>query len=436
MSLTSDQEWACRELDKAIGASLSRTQAQKHPSEAGSHPAVDDDTDGWLFSDWETTIDDDAFFDNIKDPDDEVFDDLSASTPLDDLDKDDPEDNFTCSQVIAIDEENSERSESQAQECASTGSLRDLEYASDLHEKILETLIPLYCHLPGPGDTKFYSSILWLIILKSLKPNREWLPTRRITQLIAALLFTGRLVVMALMCRGLGVKSRYSQAFSAISHYLEEENEGPMPTLYLLLQPMNWLVSTEQGTLEFNAMDFTGTNIILDRKVLRLTDLGEFVETLVCESEAIISDQLFFGLDICDTAWSPGIVHNELQNISAGYSCFRDPQNEFIEHEHTLICTVLTHLKLQGHFHYLGEGGQIVWKAGACLAYIAACHEVEMRLFVASQTSASEPGRGTEIASHLITNICISGSPPHLQLDPRWTPGGPSQATFDQFFTT
>lgn len=178
-----------------------------------------------------------------------------------------------------------------------------------------------------------------------------------------------------------------------------------MPTLYLLTRPLNHFVSAEQGALAFTAKDFTGTNIIVDGKVLHLHDIRHFIETLIVEIKSLIREKLFFGLDVGDVEWSPTIVHEEPRNTSAGYSCFGDARNEFLGYHDELIRAVLTHPLLRGRFHFLGSDGRIIWKAGACYAYMDTCHEVEMLLFSGSQTSYGEPGRGTEIASHLIGNI-------------------------------
>ena len=64
---------------------------------------------------------------------------------------------------------------------------------------ILHLLIELYRQLPDGRQDKFFSPIIRFAIIASLRPNGQWLPPRRITQLLAVLLFCGREVVMALM---------------------------------------------------------------------------------------------------------------------------------------------------------------------------------------------------------------------------------------------
>jgi hypothetical protein len=66
---------------------------------------------------------------------------------------------------------------------------------------LLNLLLSLYTHLPTGQDGKFYSPILRFIVLYSIKKNGKWLNANQITQIFAALLFCGRLLMMVLMHR-------------------------------------------------------------------------------------------------------------------------------------------------------------------------------------------------------------------------------------------
>lgn len=168
---------------------------------------------------------------------------------------------------------------------------------------------------------------------------------------------------------------------------------------------LNSFSSAEEGTLQFTALDFTGDNVIVSGKVLRLRDIRDFVETIISEVKELIQDQLFFGLDMFDINWSPGVVHEEPRNRTNGYSSFQDPNNPFFHHRFDILKEILTHPFLRGRFHYINKDGQVIWKAGPCFAYMSVCHEIEMLLFCGTQLSVGEPPRGSEIASHLVTNV-------------------------------
>jgi hypothetical protein len=175
--------------------------------------------------------------------------------------------------------------------------------------------------------------------------------------------------------------------------------------MYLVMRFLNHFSSAEQGTIRFTALDFSGDNIIVGGKVLYLRDIGRFVETIISEVKELIHGQLFFGLDTFDINWSPGVMHEEPRNRTIGYSCFGDPSNSFARHKFDVLRVILTHPSLRGRFHFVSKDGKIVWKAGPCFAYMALCHEVEMLLFSGTQTSVGEPGRASELASNLISNI-------------------------------
>jgi hypothetical protein len=77
---------------------------------------------------------------------------------------------------------------------------------------------------------------------------------------------------------------------------------------------LNHFSLAEQGTLQFTALDFSGENIIIAGKVLYLRNIHYFVETIVSEVKEVICSDLFFGLDVFDINWLPGMVHEEPRN--------------------------------------------------------------------------------------------------------------------------
>ena len=175
--------------------------------------------------------------------------------------------------------------------------------------------------------------------------------------------------------------------------------------MYLVMRYLNHFSSAEEGTLRFTALDFSGDNVIVKGQVLYLQDIRYFVEKIISEIKEIFRAHLFFGLDVFDLDWSPGAVHEEPRNRNIGYSCLRDPANSFYGRRFDLLQAILTHPSLCGRFHFVNHERKIIWKAGPCLSYMDTCHEVEMLLFCATQTSVGEPARGSEMASHLISNV-------------------------------
>src|SRR5262245_51190026 len=174
--------------------------------------------------------------------------------------------------------------------------------------------------------------------------------------------------------------------------------------MYLVMRFLNHFASAEEGTFRFTALDCSGDNIIVAGQVLYLRHIRQFVEKIVEEVEEFLRSELFFGLDMFDVRWSPGVVHDEPRNRSAGYSCFYDPVNPF-HGRFDLLQVILSHPSLRGRFYTVSKKREIIWKAAPCFAYMAVCHNVEMLLFCGIQTSVGEPGRASEMAAHLIGNI-------------------------------
>ena len=342
----------------------------------------------------------------------------------------DEQDWYSCVQVAGQDE----HEDSDIDEYEDDGASHKDEPTAMAHHKItdnslqsciLDLLVSLYTQLPTGNDDKFFSPILRFAVLASLQSSGKWLEPRRITHILAVLLFCGREVMMALMhqqlvhdptiryskcvvhllCIVLISESTVIRAFQAIASFLDDAQEGPIPSMYLLMRPLNCFATAEEGSLRFTAVDFSGDNIIVAGQVLYLRDIRRFVEILISEIKEHIQKQLFFGLNVVDINWSPGIIHEEPRNLSVRYSCFCDAHNDFAKHKNILLRLVLTHPHLRGHFHYIDAQGRVVWKAASCFEYMQSCHTLEMMLFSGTQTTVGEPARGTEIASHRLENV-------------------------------
>ena len=180
-----------------------------------------------------------------------------------------------------------------------------------------------------------------------------------------------------------------------------------MASMYLLKRPLDHFASVEESPFVFSSLDFSGTNIIVRGRVLYLSDIKWFAETLTAELRQILQRDLLFSLTKAfDVAtWHPGTTHEEPRNTRMGYNCFSDPQNSFSGCHESLLKAVLDDPSVSGRFHFRNASGTIVWKAAPCLAYLERCEAFELMLFAATHTTVGEPPRGTEIASHLIRNI-------------------------------
>ncbi|KAF9487665.1 hypothetical protein BDN71DRAFT_602419 [Pleurotus eryngii] len=272
---------------------------------------------------------------------------------------------------------------------------------------ILGLLRTLYTQIPREAsDGNLFSPLLRFIVLKSLGSDRQWLQARQVTQIIAVFLFCGRQVMMAIMSDVIekGKLTQFKMAYESVRPFLDEVNEGPIPAMYLLIRPLHQMASSENGAEEFTANDFSGDSVLVNGRVIHFTDIRNFVERVVEEATRIIQEKLLFGLhDVFKS--TQDAIYDDLQNTSVRYSCFMDPRNGFAQQQDLLLRTVLSHPKVCGRFHYVDKDGRIVWRPGACYAYMSICHQVEMLLFSGIQLSVGEPGRGTEIASHLISNV-------------------------------
>lgn len=88
--------------------------------------------------------------------------------------------------------------------------LTSLEEYSMTDRRLLEFLSHIFTHLPATNDNKFYSPIIRFLILESYRCNGDWLPSRRITEIISALTFCGRQVMFYVILKFIAEQgSRY-----------------------------------------------------------------------------------------------------------------------------------------------------------------------------------------------------------------------------------
>ena len=106
-----------------------------------------------------------------------------------------------------------------------------------------------------------------------------------------------------------------------------------MASMYLLKWSLNQFASVEESPLVFSSLDFSGTNTIVRGRVLYLSDIKWFAETLAAELRQILQRDLLFNLTkVVDVAtWQPAAIHEEPRNTRMEYSCFSDPQNSFFD---------------------------------------------------------------------------------------------------------
>jgi hypothetical protein len=382
MKLTSEQSAACDALLQVL--SVPKGSVPLEPGSGEDWRGEDFDDDHFGHDDAE---------DNLEDPDDDVHEDASS---------------FFEDKLPFV------RDPQAIGEITHT--------AEQAH--LLDLLLTLYTHLPTGRDAKFWSPITRFIVLYSIRSGGRWLNSRQITHTIAALLFCGRLLMMVLMYREVLKKPdiRYAgyvvsvfiyvvlilpilSAYKVIAPYLDDDREAPIPTMYILMRPLNKFVSAEDGAFEFTALNFNGDNIIIDGRVLYLHDIRRFVECLLRDVQDHINLELFFGMDVASRDWFPDSIHEEPRNMKVSYSSFDDPRNPFHRHKDTLLQLILTHPQLRNVFHFVDYNGKIVWKPGPCFAYMEAAHKVEMKMFSVTQVTAGEPPRAVESAAHLFRNV-------------------------------
>lgn len=193
-----------------------------------------------------------------------------------------------------------------------------------------------------------------------------------------------------------------SRAFAAVEKYFLEQYEGIMPSLYILLRGLLAISSADENTMLFNAPDASGTSAIFGSRILNVSHVRDFVlHKLLDVTEQL--DRLTFRQAMF-TVSPTELIYDEPRCRNPGYSFIQDNRNSW-NSKPTVLEYLLTNPEIFAQFGYINPAGKVVWKPGPCHKYMDAIHHLQMDLFVLTVLTFGEPGRGTELAAHLLNNV-------------------------------
>ena len=194
----------------------------------------------------------------------------------------------------------------------------------------------------------------------------------------------------------------FSRAFKAVEKYFLEQYEGIMPSLYILLRGLSAITSADENAMLFNAPDTSGTSAIFGSRTLHVFHIRDFV---LQKLQDVINrlDELTFHQTIF-TVSPTEPVYDEPRCRNPGYSFLHDGRNAW-NSKLTVLEFILTNPNIFAQFGYINPSGNVVWKPGPCHKYLHAIHTTQMDLLLLTVLTFGEPGRGTELAAHLLNNV-------------------------------
>ncbi|KAF9440876.1 hypothetical protein P691DRAFT_715436 [Macrolepiota fuliginosa MF-IS2] len=249
----------------------------------------------------------------------------------------------------------------------------------------------------------FFTPITHYIVLSSIRKDQQWAPSTTITHNIAALLFTGRLILAWKVHNVIRkTNSTMSNAFATVEQYLHEDTQAPMPMLYLLKRGLASLTSAEQSSLYFNAPDLSGTSAFIDGEQLALKAIGDFhVQATKDISDEI--DQLTFHLPQFEISQNE-TIHDEPRECKPGYSFISDRRNPWTQRP-SLTQHILQTPDLFQKYAYIAPDKTVSWISTVVASTMEAIYKLQMKILCVIVLSYGEPARGTELASHVLANI-------------------------------
>ncbi|KAF7783355.1 hypothetical protein Agabi119p4_2731 [Agaricus bisporus var. burnettii] len=275
---------------------------------------------------------------------------------------------------------------------------------SSIQNTLFSLLYLLYTQLPSAENRGDFSHpISHYLLLSSLRRNQEWARSSVITQTIAALLFTGRLVfahkINDIVQRD---ECTINQAFSTIGHYFNEETETIMPNLYLIKRGLSSLHSAEESSFSFNAPDLSGTSAIVEGLELNLHQIGALHTRAIGEITQGVDELTFYRSEFrLDNTVS---IFDEPHERKPGYSFVTDQRNPW-NHRPSLLQHILDDPSLFEKYAYFAPDGTVSWISSAVAEYVKKVYDLQIKIMCIVILTYGEPARGTELASHLLCNV-------------------------------
>lgn len=192
------------------------------------------------------------------------------------------------------------------------------------------------------------------------------------------------------------------RAFESIEKYFLEKTESIIPTLYLLKRGLSSIQSAEQSTLYFNAPDLSGESAIINGEVLSLNAIGSMLTRTISEITSEVDELTFHNPQFLLSPTE--IIHDEPRETKSAYSFTTDERNVWVQRP-TLIQHILQTRELSQQYAYTTPGGVFSWIPTAVAPVVERIYQLQKKIMCAIILSYGEPARGTELASHLLTNI-------------------------------
>jgi hypothetical protein len=158
----------------------------------------------------------------------------------------------------------------------------------------------------------------------------------------------------------------------------------------------------DENTILFNTQDTSGTSAAFGSRILHVSHVTEYVlqklDTITTELNHLIFDQTIFSISL------DKFIHDDPRCRYPGYSFLQDNHNSW-NSTPTVLEYILGNSTIFDRYGYINPVGEVVWKPSPCHKYIEQIHRIQIELFVLTIFTFGEPGRRTELATHLLNNV-------------------------------
>jgi hypothetical protein len=184
--------------------------------------------------------------------------------------------------------------------------------------------------------------------------------------------------------------------------YFDESHEAVIPGLYLLYRGLSALESADESTFLFNSVDTSGTSAVFGSRSLDISEIKALTDRLITDIESECNRLLFHNPIF--TLSNDEFIHDEPRSRAPDWGFVDDQRNSW-NNQPTFLQYIVSNPDILARFGYTDEHGHVVWLPGPCHRYMKEIFDLQMNILVAVVLTFGEPGRGSELLSHLFRNV-------------------------------
>jgi superfamily II DNA helicase RecQ len=207
---------------------------------------------------------------------------------------------------------------------------------------------------------------------------------------------------------GIAIRTFILSIVDDVRKAVREDGYRPFSRIMEMTHFLSGLIANTTCMPRITWNDNVGEGMVFDGHLITTTSFRIMYQKLLSDTKKTLFDKVLLGLELPDLRHDH--IHDELSNSEPGYSFISDTRNNFRDHRHFLIRSMLEDEKHRDHFYnyqHTNEGSGVAWKAAAIIEWMKTCENCIGNLFALAHYGSGQPARGTELSIFAPENTTI-----------------------------